>query len=369
MGVRGLVGLLVLILATALPPGAGAESLRRDALRIPLGAASGSAGSSLEALVVRPDGPGPFPLAVINHGSPRDAAARRGMSANGLLPQALEFARRGWVAVAVMRRGYGESDGAFAEEYGSCRSPDYVRAATESADDIRAAIRFLSRQPYVDPTRILGVGVSAGGFATVALTADPPPGLVAAISFAGGRGSRSADEVCAPDRLVDAFRRFGARSRVPMLWVYAENDHYFGPRIARELFSAFTGAGGQAEFVAAPAFGEDGHRLFSGKGIPEWAPLVDRFLAERRLTPRATPIALPVATLTPPPGLSERGRARFQDYVAGAPNKAFAMSPDGHFGWRTGRHTAAEARDDALENCAKGTRQTCRLVYLNDEAE
>jgi hypothetical protein len=70
---------------------------------------------------------------------------------------------------------------------------------------------------------------------SVALTAQAPSGLVAAISFAGGRGSRDDDDVCNPDGLVQAFATFGKTSRVPMLWVYATNDLFFGPDLARRL--------------------------------------------------------------------------------------------------------------------------------------
>ena len=70
---------------------------------------------------------------------------------------------------------------------------------------------------------VSAVGVSAGGFATVALTASAPQGLVAAINFAGGRGSLSADEVCEEDDGWDALlaslpeRLPGALSRGQLL--------------------------------------------------------------------------------------------------------------------------------------------------------
>ena len=79
---------------------------------------------------------------------------------------------------------------------------------------------------------VIAAGVSTGGFATVALTAQAPPGLVAAISFAGGRGSNADFAICNPADLFDAFRDFGKHSRTPMLWVYAENDRYFWPALA-----------------------------------------------------------------------------------------------------------------------------------------
>ena len=38
-----------------------------------------SSGSTLQTRVLRPPGPGPFPLAIVSHGSPADAAQRPSM--------------------------------------------------------------------------------------------------------------------------------------------------------------------------------------------------------------------------------------------------------------------------------------------------
>jgi len=87
-------------------------------------AAAGPRG--LEAMLIRPAGTKRYPLALISHGSPRDAKAREGMAPNGLYAQAIEFARRGFAAVVVMRRGYGNSDGSYAENSGPCARRDYM---------------------------------------------------------------------------------------------------------------------------------------------------------------------------------------------------------------------------------------------------
>ena len=223
---------LLLVLAGAglsLAPRGGASAQTgfvHEELRIPT-AAAGPAG--LEALLVRPEGKGPFPLVLVNHGSPRDPAERPTMTPAQMTGRLTAFARRGFVALAVMRRGYGGSGGGWAEGLGPCSRPGYPAAAAAGVADPQAAVAALSARPDVDAHHILAVGVSAGGFATVALTSDPPPGLVAAISFAGGRGSEAPDTVCSEDQLVSTFGALGARSRIPMLWVYAQNDHFFAP--------------------------------------------------------------------------------------------------------------------------------------------
>jgi dienelactone hydrolase len=336
-------------------------------------ALSGANAQPLEALLVRPSGSGRYPLILINHGSPRAANMRPDMEAATYIPIANEFARRGFAALIVMRRGYGSSGGNWAEAYGRCENPDYTKAGKAAAADLAAAIAHMSSRPTIDKSRIISIGVSAGGFATVALTADAPPGLVAGINFAGGRGSRDTDDVCEEDELVSAVGTFGRTSRVPMLWVYSQNDKFFGPALARKMRDAFKEGGGNVEFIAAPAFGTDGHRLFSPDSISAWTPYVDRFLAKLPTQPAATPspaptpsreTAAPKTASVAPSHLNARGKRAFESYLAAKTNKAFAASPDGSFGWRTGRSTIEEAKKEALELCEENA-DDCEIISIN----
>jgi dienelactone hydrolase len=353
----------IMIGALVIAAGADAQTIVREDLRIPM---AGVGPRGLEALLVRPNEGGKFPLVLINHGSPREARDRPGFTPLAYLPQAMEFARRGFLALVPMPRGFGDSDSSFVEGNGGCANPDYVKAATVATADLRAAIAYATRRTDVDATRIVSVGQSVGGVATIALTANPPAGLLTAINFAGGSGSASPDMVCHEERLIEAFRFFGTRSRVPMLWVYSANDHYFGPALARRLLDAFTAGGGKVEFVAAPAFKEDGHELFGSRGISVWAPYVDKFLKTQNLVPRRTLLALP----TPPKAparLPSAARGGFDEFRFPAPHKAFAVSPRGAYGWRSGRRTVDEARSQALENCAKYATD-CKIVVVDDAA-
>jgi dienelactone hydrolase len=322
----------------------------------------------LEALLVRPSAPGKYPLALISHGSPRKRSDERKMTPWNMYPMAVEFARRGWAAVIVMRRGYGESGGHDVERSHSCQNPSYVESASTSARDLSAAIDGLSRRPDIDTKRILAVGHSAGGLATVALVAGRPSGLVAAISFAGGRGSVRDFTICREDRLVAAFRTFGKKAQASMLWVYSENDHFFAPAVAEKFAKAFSEAGGHLEFIKAAPFGKDGHRLFSLAGTPIWTGYVDAFLAKQGLTLRKDLLPLPVpANITIPPQLSANGRKAFEYYLHSGLHKAFVAAPDGHFGYRTGRRTVKEAEDGALKFCRK-YRSDCRILFVDDAA-
>lgn len=358
---------LVLALAlAAIRPAAAqtaiAQGYVREELRIPMEAA-GPRG--LEALLIRPAGAGPYPLALISHGSPREASVRATMSANKLYRQAVEFARRGFAALVVMRRGYATSGGSYAENSGPCARRDYLRTAGVSATDLRAAVDAMKRRSDVTTNGFIAVGISAGGFASLALAADPPPGLAAAINFAGGRGSRADDDVCDADSLVRAFAALGRTSRVPTLWIYAQNDKFFGPALAHRMHAAYTAAGGRAQFIDAAAFGADGHTLFSA-GIAIWTPMVDDFLRAQNLG-RREPLPPPAgAALPAPPRLSEKGRAGFAGYLTAGPHKAFAISPRGAWASRSGLGSVDEAREKALEACAKFAPDCA--VYAADDA-
>jgi len=346
-----------------------AEGLRQDALKIPavIAGPRGATSVELEAIVVRPDDGRPHPLAILNHGSPRKADQRPKMSPYALWAQAAAFARRGWVAVAFLRRGYGQSGGSWAENWGACSNPDYATAGRAGASDIAAVATFMRAQPYVSNAKWISVGYSAGGFATVALTANPPPDLAAAISFAPGRGSTGPDTVCEEGRLVAAFADYGRTSRIPLLWVSAENDHFFGPKLVSQLTAAFAKAGGNVTYVPTPPFADDGHGLFSAvDGMPIWSPIVDRFLMENRLALRDRLIDVPLPNVAAPSSLSSRGRESFKTYLASGPNKAFAIAGDGHFGWATGRRSSDEARKDALAFCASGAPAGCTIVNVNN---
>jgi dienelactone hydrolase len=348
-----------IVVAAALLVGLSAQSraadtYMREELRVPLPAA-GPRG--LEALLVRPSEPGRYPLALLSHGAPRSPAERPNMSPWAMLPQAIEFAGRGWAAVVLMRRGYGDSGGSSSEDFGGCTQANYIAAGNGAAAQLKESIALLGKRPDIDVSRMIGVGISAGGFATVALTADPPPGLLAAINFAGGRGSVRDDEVCHEERLIEAFGFFGKRSRTPMLWVYAENDHFFRPKLAQQLREAFTGGGGNAEFIKAPAFGADGHKLFSTAGIPIWTGTVDDFLKHQGLVLRTTLLPPPRRpNLVAPAVLSTNGRKAFETYLLSPPHKAFALAPDGSFGWQSGERTTEAARSERVNSVIRTRR-------------
>jgi len=79
------------------------------------------------------------------------------------------MATRGYVAAAVSQPGYGKSDG----------PPDYCGPFTQDA--VQAAVEFLRRQTFIDPTRIALYGYSRG-----AIVASMVATKVAAVVLGAG---------------------------------------------------------------------------------------------------------------------------------------------------------------------------------------
>jgi dienelactone hydrolase len=255
---------------------------REQVVRIPA-----ADGVSMIATVMRPLGEGKRPLIVINHGSP-NSFQRLTMERPHYPSLSSWFMSRGYVVVLPLRRGYGETGGTWAEDYVSCETPDYYNAGVQGASDIKAAIDFMRRQPYILADRTIVLGESAGGWATLALSSQNPAGVSGMINFAGGRGGqqRLADGSvgnCTPATLVTAAGRYGATARVPMLWIYAANDSFFAPTLARRMFDAYNAAGGKGTYRPLGAFGSDGHNLpISDSGVSMWQGPISEFLATLR---------------------------------------------------------------------------------------
>jgi dienelactone hydrolase len=236
--------------------------------------------------VLRPRGEGPFGVVILNHGAGLTERERRNESAALLLHAARAMAERGYAVVMPLRRGFGATGGPFAEAAGSCTNPDYHAGERAAAADVLAAYEFARKLPYVDGTRVILAGQSAGGIASLYAAAQAPDGLLAVLAFAAGRGADPSHPgvPCAAEQLAAVFEAAGRSIRVPVLLLYAENDRSFGPAATNAWFQRFKAGGANAEYVVHPPFGEDGHYLFTEPaGIKFWLPQVERFLSRHRI--------------------------------------------------------------------------------------
>ena len=318
----------------------------------------------------RPQGAGPFPLVIINHG--RSSETRATYSRQRFEGAARYFVRKGFAVAVPLRFGYGElAELGDPETNVSCSEPRYRPAGEAAAQQVLAVAKHMQLQSDIDATRLVVIGQSLGGFTTVATTALQPAGLVAAINFAGGHGGNPREqpgEPCAAFMLERLFGQWGAKSKTPMLWVYTENDKYFSAKNARRWHESFVKNGGQAELVMMPAFSDDGHNLFL-RGLDLWQPVVDEFLAKHgfvvpgRMT---APAATGFARLDDAQAVPIRPQARSNEYpkfLAQQGQRALAIGPDGRFGWAFGD----DAMSRALAFCQRRMVQPCRLYAVNND--
>ena len=150
-----------------------------------------------------------------------------------------------------------------------------------------------------------------------------------------------------------------------MLWIYAENDHWFTPAMARHFEAAYTKGGGTEQFVLAPPNGDDGHHLYSH--IPAWSDIVDAFLKAHNLLPlgdKLLPAPRPPNSPPPPDGLKDAGKEAWGRYLLGAPYKAFATKGQAAWGLALGAFDQSIADGEAIDRCKKsaGSNASCSIV-------
>ncbi|WP_343051214.1 alpha/beta hydrolase family protein [Pseudaquabacterium terrae] len=224
--------------------------------------------------------PAPRPVLVLNHGRSGSPSGRAAVGRSRYPEASAWFARQGFAVAVPTRIGYGVTGGEDVEDTGACQRKNYPPGYAAAAEQVLAVLKAMHARPDVAPERAVIAGQSYGGATAIAVAARQPAGMVAAINFAGGGGGNpqgSPRRPCMPHQLERLFAGYGETARLPTLWVYTENDLYFGATHPRRWFEAFRAAGGQGEFVQFPPHGNDGHMLFTA--YPQaWQPVVAAFL-------------------------------------------------------------------------------------------
>lgn len=260
-------------------------SLREAVHSVPVA----SAGESIVVTSFRPPGEGPFPWIVLSHGTATTIEANRALGRYRPLNPVREWVNRGYAVLVPVRRGYGATGGSrLADSYGKCADPDFHRAGVGAAEDVLATVDWAKAQRDLDPRRWLLVGQSAGGFASIYSASRRPEGLVAVLAFSAGRGGNPETrpgEPCGSDRMAALLADIAPRVAVPVLWFYAENDEFMGPRVQKLWFDAFRSAGGRGELVVVPPFPRArGHGVFpSREGTPLWTAATTNFFRSQDL--------------------------------------------------------------------------------------
>ena len=285
-----------------------------------------------------PEGPGPFPLVVMNHGSSGDGIQRATMQRYRFTMSAYYFLSRGYAVALPMMRGFGGSGGTLGR-YGCALD----RLAMDNGRDIEAVIADLAVNPHLDMTRVIVAGQSFGGWNTLGLGALQPRNVRGLIDFVGGVQYSPCSDIGDNTRsLITAAGRLGSFTRLPSIWFYGENDSLFGSDIWRPMHQAYTLNGGEAELVDVGRFMEDSHQMLSRpEAIPLWAPRLDSFLVRigmpgREVLPQYMPRPWPQPThfaavddVAAVPWIGTPGQNSYRKFLAMHMPRVFMISPAG----------------------------------------
>lgn len=216
------------------------------------------------AILFRPDGKGPFRLALIAHASPPTRDARAKMPQPEYPALAAALIARGFAVLIPQRLGHGKTGGPYLEDPDGCENGEYAMSAQATGEAIEAAMTFMRTQPFIRKDSAVIVGDDAGGWGALYLADQNPKNVSSIILFAPGRGGRKdnrAGSVCAPDKLTAAVTDFGDGAKVPVTWFVAQNDSYFTPEFSKQLADAFGEEAGGVDFQVLPPYGDEGHAL------------------------------------------------------------------------------------------------------------
>lgn len=238
-----------------------------------------SDGNTLVGFLYRPDGPGPHPALIWNHGS--EANPERGPQFDRI---ASIFVPAGYVVFTPQRRGHGSSQGDYiVDRVGATRQASGFVAAnrltvqlleTEQLDDQLAGLAYLKTLPSVDAKRIVVAGCSYGGIATLlaaASDADYKAGVSispAGLSWDGNRILQS--------HLIEAVSRID----IPVLLIQPPKDPSLEP--ARVLGATAARLG---KPLTAKIYPEEGpeplqaHCFGGARGMQVWAEQAKDFFA------------------------------------------------------------------------------------------
>ena len=268
-----------------LAAGTAAAEMVEELVRIPVTLRHeilGEIRHELPVTIFRDDARPRAPFVVLGHGRATSAAANAALGQARYTPNSRYLVSLGFAVFVPTRIGYGIAGGQDLEHSGACAAKRYAPGYDAAAQQTRAVVAYARGRPDIDPGRGLVMGQSYGGATAIAVAADPPEGVRAAVNFAGGGGGRPSThpgQPCSPEAMERLFGGYGATARIPTLWLYAPNDRYMGEHHPREWFEAFRRAGGAGRFVALPAHGEDGHSSFT-RNPDAWRPAFEEFLRE-----------------------------------------------------------------------------------------
>ncbi|UWR08460.1 S9 family peptidase [Ruegeria sp. B32] len=218
----------------------------------------------LAVAIYRPPGDGPFPLALVHHGSTgsgTDPQAFDRFFSNDWLADVLNS--HGWIAAFPQRRGRGGSDGLYDEGFAEDRTEGYstearlsLAGAERALMDAKAALHALQERPDVSDGSVLLIGFSRGGIVALMQAGDDPGNTAGVINFVGGWMAEGYGD---PQINPTLFRRIGTFDG-PVLSIYGEDDMFYSIEHSLSNLTAMEamGANSETHIVAVPGYNK-GH--------------------------------------------------------------------------------------------------------------
>lgn len=231
----------------------------------------------LEMTLLFPPGAGPHPVAVFNHGDIEiDTVWMRHKRRYVDMLVAREFLQLDWAVAFPSRSGVGLSEGNYRRF--SASDADATYKARMQAEDILPVFEYLKTNPEINANRVIVTGQSAGGYVAMQLASMNLPGVVGAVDFSGGRTDKKGNDAAGylNAMMVNGFAEFGKSTKVPTLWVFAENDSRYTANTIRTSHQAFVEAGGKATLSLSPPVEGDGHLVYHKPEL--WRPVLREYL-------------------------------------------------------------------------------------------
>jgi dienelactone hydrolase len=320
--------------------------------------------------VFRPRGDGPFPLVIMNHG--RAVEGRRAQQGRQRFEDLSRYlVGKGFVVLLPTRVGYAETYSEFdPEATGPCNARRLGPMADAVYAQVLATLAFAKTLPFVDASRWIVAGQSVGGLTAVVTVGHAPPGLIAGINFAGGSGGdpeNRPQQPCSPQAVERLWSELAPTARAPMLWLYWQNDQYWGPEIPKQWHVAWRAGGAKVEFHSLAPAGKDGH-AGSSVDMDHWVPIVDEFLAGLGFA-KTAPVARPPSTafaaldqVDKVPVSAANREVAYRRFLEAPLPRAFAVGPRGAWSWSSGDWALGKA----LGRCGRSG-NPCRLYAVDND--
>lgn len=222
-----------------------------------------SRGLRLKGILYLPQGKGPFPVVLFNHGADKNPNSQ---------PELARFyGEHGFAFFLPYRRGHGGNPGRTVDELLSPAKAEntsdivadekFVGLLDDENADLASAIAWLRTNKSIDNTKIFMSGISYGSLQTL-ISAETIPGLRGCIVFSGG--ARLWSNPVLQKRLIRAVQA----AQSPIFLIEAANDYSTGPLDGLGPLLKQKGEANRSKLY--PSFGDPGNVRMGHIAFSTW---------------------------------------------------------------------------------------------------